>query len=790
MKRIKKLSAFMLVTLLLIGSTVLPASAEVVSQDASAFTSYTYDVWGNTVTCPDPYVFRKSISGVDLGIGEMKKLNDVYTGEDGYLYMAVGGVTANENYLLKLDSQLNLIECMYGYTDDSATASGKTGDWKLSLKEGSTSGSAMAQYSFAKDAKVEHWLLSYDFTITDGMACPSISYNAYHPYSSDAFLNSSLEVNLATQVARVAGVQTKKATINGTTMTVLPAGTYKGVLNLDSLIPASFTAQYEWWRMGMAGENTQVTIREFAFVSGVAADHVVDVQELEDISSTEDDTTIDTTPTEGDDSSEDTENTETVADDASAEDNGAEDVADAAEDADTATDAAEDASAETDNDSSQSGNANSGSLSLQPAKPDTSTATGTKTVVADMVQKWTKNTVQFRNPMGVFVDEDGTIYLADANLRQIIKMDGDGNALMIIDPPTPENSKGVITADVSGRYRPSKLVVDPTGRIHVVAQNVNQGIMEFSADGVFQGYLAAAKVNYSTLELFWRQLSTEAMIDRMDQFVPIEYNNIDLDEEGFLYATMAAQDVEVVKSEIASGNGTEQGALVRRLNLLGKDILRRNGYGPPVGDLAITTTSDASYTGISQIMDVSCGEDNSYMLLDNNRNHIFTYDSEGYLLYAFGGPDVTAGGLRTPTSFAQYEDYLYVMDTGTRMVVMYEKTEFSKNIAAAIKCENEGRINEAGTYWEKVLAQNANYDLAYIGLGKIAFQNGDYETAMSYFEKSYDPSWYSKAYKQYRKAIIAEYFGVAAIVLIVIIVGFAVWDGLKKRKARKEAERL
>ena len=59
---------------------------------------------------------------------------------------------------------------------------------------------------------------------------------------------------------------------------------------------------------------------------------------------------------------------------------------------------------------------------------------------------------------------------------------------------------------------------------------------------------------------------------------------------------------------------------------------------------------ETAYTGVSKIVDVACGDNGSFALLDNNRKHIFVYNEEGYLLYAFSGPDVTAGGLRTPSS--------------------------------------------------------------------------------------------------------------------------------------------
>ncbi len=70
---------------------------------------------------------------------------------------------------------------------------------------------------------------------------------------------------------------------------------------------------------------------------------------------------------------------------------------------------------------------------------------------------------------------------------------------------------------------------------------------------------------------------------------------------------MASIDSSVVIQEIVTRTGSEQGALVRRLNMLGQDILRRKGFGPPVGDLAVDETvdnMDAGYPGISHIADV------------------------------------------------------------------------------------------------------------------------------------------------------------------------------------------
>ena len=51
----------------------------------------------------------------------------------------------------------------------------------------------------------------------------------------------------------------------------------------------------------------------------------------------------------------------------------------------------------------------------------------------------------------------------------------------------------------------------------------------------------------------------------MALFLPTEYTTVDLDERGFLY--------------VAEGNEA------RRLNPSGTDVLRRNGFFEPIGDV-------------------------------------------------------------------------------------------------------------------------------------------------------------------------------------------------------------
>lgn len=300
-------------------------------------------------------------------------------------------------------------------------------------------------------------------------------------------------------------------------------------------------------------------------------------------------------------------------------------------------------------------------------------------------------TVAFKEPLGVFITAENDIYVADGTSKQIIHMDAAGKLKRIIAAPSSEDS-----------------------------------------------------------------------------------------------ATSAAIDGKVVVSELRSGKGTEQGALVRRLNMLGKDILRRKGFGPPSGDrefVGDTDNIDSPYIGTSKFVDVANGPDGTYTVLDSTRSRLFTYDSEGYLLYAFGGPDVTAGGFRTPASLAQLDDCLYVLDSNTRAITMFRRTGFGDTVAEAIAWQEGGDYKKSAELWSEALTQNANYDMAYSGLGKASYRDGDYKEAMRLFKLGNNTDWYSRAYKEYRKTVVAKWFAPAAVAVAVLAVG--ILAAVKIRTKRK-----
>ena len=137
----------------------------------------------------------------------------------------------------------------------------------------------------------------------------------------------------------------------------------------------------------------------------------------------------------------------------------------------------------------------------------------------------------------------------------------------------------------------------------------------------------------------------------------------------------------------------------------------------------------------------------------------------------------------------QYGSYLYVLDSSLRSVTQFTRTEFGDAIADAIQYQDDGQYDAARTAWEKVLAMDANYDLAYSGVGKTLYQYGEFEQAMRMFKLGNDRTWYSRAFKEYSKELVSRWFAPAAVVLAAILAAARLLTAVirRRRKRRKPA---
>ena len=383
---------------------------------------------------------------------------------------------------------------------------------------------------------------------------------------------------------------------------------------------------------------------------------------------------------------------------------------------------------------------------------------------------------KFSGPEGVFVSQD-YIYVCDSNNSRIVMFRREtGKYFKTVQAPTSD------LFDEDDLFTPIAVATDSYGRMFVVSRTTNQGIIVMDDDGKFYGFIGAQKVTYNALDWFWRtylQRDTEGMI----QYVPTEYNNITVDSKNFVYATISSIDESSQLAAIQSKDTSGDYAPVKKLNAAGDDVMRRNGFYPPSGEVKIAEDAKPS-----KIIDVAIGPDETWSILDEDRSKVYTYDKNGNLLFAFGdkGAPAQLGNIQSAEAIAYQklgteenaEYKLLVLDKDGENVgfTVFRRTEYGDILMKALVNQNERRYDEAKRDWEDILMRNNNFDLAYIGIGLSQYRNGQYEEASKNFKSAHDVERYSMSFVEIRKIWSNSYFW--TIPLIVIAVAIVLWKAL------------
>lgn len=369
----------------------------------------------------------------------------------------------------------------------------------------------------------------------------------------------------------------------------------------------------------------------------------------------------------------------------------------------------------------------------------------------------------FKQPYGVAVSLSNQLYIADSQNRRIVVLNEDGTLAKTIENPTSEVLEDGFV------FTPLKVSVDYADRVYCIAQKMFEGIMVFETNGEFTGFFGTINVDITLWEKFWRKIATKEERSKQQLFIPTEFTGIDIDPDGFVYASNI------------DPNG-EQG--VRRLNPKGEDVIKKGTKQNVGGDLQIDGTTD--YAGPSQFTDVVYRESGIYSCLDRKRGRIFTYDHEGNLLYVFGGLGTQEGTFAMPVAIESVGDTLLVLDSTRASILCFDVTEYGRLINEAVALRYSGDETAAVELWEKVLELDENNELANTGIGKAYLTSGDYEQAMKYLELGMSRTYYSIAYKRYRNNFLTANANVMLSGVAVVVVAVIVVKQVKKRKGGKK----
>lgn len=363
-------------------------------------------------------------------------------------------------------------------------------------------------------------------------------------------------------------------------------------------------------------------------------------------------------------------------------------------------------------------------------------------------------------PSGIFVDDDGTLYVADPGLEAVVIFNSDRSEKMRITRPDSYlfNSQSV--------YKPKNVVVSSQGNIFVVGQGAYEGLMQFDRNGVFQGYFAANKRQLSVLETIQESLFTDEQKQQMLARIPRAIENLDLADRDMIYSvTQGENQIEGIGSDGKIQN------FLKLHNMSGLNVLSRNN----------SMTEEWNFVDVAK---GTCG--NVYALTATGL--IYEYNQSGNLLFSFGGRAVSSdrAGLFTVAAALDVDDQgiIYVLDEERGFIQTFFPTDFAAVTHKAINDLEQGNYQSSEEIWQSVLKLNGNSSIAHLGYGKSLLHQGKYKEAMQHFKICGNKYYYSQAFWEIRNRWLNK--NITAIIIGVVVLCILNVFLKKRRKKRSE----
>ena len=374
----------------------------------------------------------------------------------------------------------------------------------------------------------------------------------------------------------------------------------------------------------------------------------------------------------------------------------------------------------------------------------------------------------FKNPQGVFVTGEDVLFIADTDNQRVVSIDANGNLVKEFqNPPQVAELMDFV-------YKPIRVSVDNAGRIFIVSANLNKGMIELDKEGNFVSFFGAARVSSNFINLMWDRILTREQKDNSEHILPTEYSSNDIDKDGFVYGSISA-----------TGINSSSGVALKKLNPTGLDILRRTGNFDPMGDVNTLYKNGSLIT--SKLVDICIADHGIYSALDMQRGRIFTYDNDGNLLYVFGALGSELGSFVMPKAIDKTKDDRFlIVDQTLNHIVVFEPTEYADMINSAVVYQYNREYKNAEKQWQKVLKMTTNSEIAYVGMGKALYRQGEYKEAMEYFKLGNNRTLYSKSFKENRKNIFNDIFTPVMWIVVIALIAVLSNKWIKKLLNRRK----
>lgn len=389
-----------------------------------------------------------------------------------------------------------------------------------------------------------------------------------------------------------------------------------------------------------------------------------------------------------------------------------------------------------------------------------------KKIISEVTSETEK--FKFENAKGLFVDTKGKIYIADTEHERVILCNENGDYLGIITLP---DSKLIPDGF---NYRPIKIAVDSNDYVYVLSDGSYHGAILYSPKGEFFGFYGANSVEASVMKVIenlWEKLtSTNEKRAGQTSSLPYQFTDLYVDNMDFIYTATG----KIPK--------ISQKAQIKRLSPGGKNVLASSEvvFGDKTAEMVNGETRVQNVAGLSV-------DSNGFIYCyDASNGKIFIYDSECYMITAFGGSGEgnQNGTFKQISAIDILEDgkKIVVADSFKLTLTVFGETEYGAKIKTARKLTIDGDYASSKPLWQEIHKADQNCQLAYIGLAKAELSEKNYEVAARYAKAGLDKELYSKAFNYNRKAFLKENFDVIMIIVLLsvaVIIGFIVYSKKK-----------
>lgn len=159
--------------------------------------------------------------------------------------------------------------------------------------------------------------------------------------------------------------------------------------------------------------------------------------------------------------------------------------------------------------------------------------------------------------------------------------------------------------------------------------------------------------------------------------------------------------------------------------------------------------------------DISVDSTGLIFALDQTYGKVFIYDQNCNSLSIFGtglGQGTQEGSFVLPVAMVNHGDDVLVLDKNKNSLTVFKPTPIMAQIREATVLDQKGEYQQALPLWEDILSQDRNFRVAYNGVAKALYEQGDMQGSMEYARIGGDRGTYAQAFAEVRSDFIGANF--------------------------------